>query len=440
LKALSIIPIGEATLTHTQQQVSKTCCAGAAAEQYESAAGYSQTPASKSYRSLAAAETKCSTSTSVEASLHRTITWDTTYGKAIALSTETKIEGHTMSGFQLTAKAHAVMTSGKTEIFAVESPVQHPCEYTVADGAFGTVQSTSLLHSYTQRAEMRYQHCYESNSMPVTLEFATQNTDNTCSYHESPTPCANSPKMEEMVRWAPTSRSCTISGPRVKREISTLAQSELGNDYQHKNWNYEWDCKGRSIQQFERQSKYNGISFVWEPKVVKARAGRVDKMIMGLGTQCPINVENSKQYNTSNIEWFRFAFELGPDQFRIVENGRFVCESHRDGVLVYPNQCNADYDPNHRFHDGVFISLIYLYMLVVLIKLFQERMTTWAVAIVMVEAVGTLTFAKIGILVVLLLQKVANRNVISGIIAKAMHSVARMLGDVIVLYIRREAC
>jgi len=360
MKALSIIPIGEPTLTHTQQQLSKTCCAGET--EYNtpnikyappSAPLPSSNAGTKSYRKLATSGIKCSTSTSVEASLHRTITWDTSYNAgAIALSTETKIEGHTMSGFQLTAKGHSLMTSGKTEIFAIESPVAHPCEYSVADGQYGTVQSTSLLHSYTQRAELRYQQCSKSNTMTVTLEYSTQNTDNTCSYRESPTPCADSPKMEEMVHWAPTSRACTVSGPRVKREISTMAQSELGNEYQHKNWNYEWDCKGRSEQQFDRQSKYNGLSFVWEPKVSKARAGRVDKIIMGLGTQCPLNVESSKQYNTSNIEWFRFAFELGPDQFRIVENGRFVCESHRDGVLVYPNQCNADYDPNHRFHDG----------------------------------------------------------------------------------------
>jgi len=373
MKALSIIPVGEATLTHTQQQVSKTCCAGeqkytpqnikyappSEPSSYSAPATAAVSVAKAAYRQLYESQaasgdgTKCSTSTSVEASLHRTITWDTSYNAgAIALSTETKIEGHTMSGFQLTAKGHSLMTSGKTEMFAIESPVAHPCEYTVADEQYGTVQSTSLLHSYTQRAELRFQKCSASNTMSVTLEFSTQNTDNTCSYRESPTPCADTPKMEEMVHWAPTSRSCTISGPRVKREISTMEQSELGSEIQHKSWNYEWDCKGRSIQQFERQSKYNGVSFVWEPKVMKARAGRTDKLIMGLGTQCPINVESSKQYNTSNIEWFRFAFELGPDQFRVVENGRFVCESHRDGVLVYPNQCNADYDPNHRFHDG----------------------------------------------------------------------------------------
>jgi hypothetical protein len=131
-----------------------------------------------------------------------------------------------------------------------------------------------------------------------------------------------------------------------------MSQTAQASNNQFKSWNYEWDCKGRSMQQFERQSKYNGISFVWEPKVQKAQEGRVDKMIMGLGTECPINVETSKTFNSSNVEWFRFAFELGADKFRIVENGRYVCESHRDGVLVYPNQCNAAYDPNHRFHDG----------------------------------------------------------------------------------------
>lgn len=199
---------------------------------------------------------------------------------------------------------------------------------------------------------MRYQRCSEQNTMTVTLEYANQNTDNTCAYRESDTPCEGAPKLEEMVHWGPTSSTCSVSGSRVKRSISTLAQSELGNDNEHKSWNYEWDCKGRSIQQFDRRSKYNGVSFVWEPKVVSARAGKVDKMIMGLGTECPIDVENSGTYNSSNIEWFRFAFEFGPSQFRIVENGRYVCESHRDGVLVYPNQCNADYDPNHRFHDG----------------------------------------------------------------------------------------